>query len=215
MPGRVYRSPVPMHDLAAEASTSTGGIQCQSGSVITWRRASEEDMASQVSSLKNAATTYAEVGSTDGELPNGYRHDRYERLLGQGDKVWSEAKTKVMTWAAHANAEVRVVPSLPPVVSSVVMLTFDVGPAHVLAPCRIVLVADEPARVGFAYGTLAGHPERGEESFMVERREDDTTWFVIIAFSRPADLTTRLAGPVARLIQRRVTNKYLDGLTPS
>jgi len=172
-------------------------------------------MAARASSLNDAATTYAEVGFTEGALPDGYRLDRYERLVGQGDQVWSEAKNKVMSWAAHTKAEVRVVPGGPPVLGTVVMLSFDVGPAHVLAPCRIVLVVDEATRAGFAYGTLPGHPERGEESFMVERRSDDTTWFVITAFSQPADLTTRLAGPIARQIQKRVTNLYLDGLAPS
>jgi len=180
--------------------------------VITWRRASDEEMAARASSLKDASTTYTQVGFTEGDLPDGYRHDRYERCIGRGDQVWAEAKTKVMTWAAHINAGVRVVPSGPPIAGSVVMLSFEVGPAHILAPCRIVLVVDEPDRAGFAYGTLPGHPERGEESFMLERRSDAAVWFVITAFSRPADLTTRLAGPVARQIQKRVTNEYLDGL---
>ena len=172
-------------------------------------------MSTRASSLKDAATTYAEVGSTEGELPDGYRHDRCERLLGEGDEVWAKARAAVMAWVAHANAGVRVVPSGPPVVGRVVMLGFDIGPAHVLAPCRIVVVSDEPARAGFAYGTLPGHPERGEESFMVERHGDGTTWFVITAFSRPADLTTRLAGPVARQIQKRALHDYLDGFAPS
>ena len=35
-------------------------------------------------------------------------------------------------------------------------------------PARVVYVVDEPARRGFAYGTLHGHPESGEEAFLVE-----------------------------------------------
>jgi uncharacterized protein (UPF0548 family) len=35
------------------------------------------------------------------------------------------------------------------------------GPIRV--PCRVVYVLDEPERRGFAYGTLPGHPESGEE----------------------------------------------------
>jgi hypothetical protein len=54
------------------------------------------------------------------------------------------------------------------------------------APCRVVYVIDEPRRRGFAYGTLPGHPESGEEAFVLEQRDDGTIASNIIAFSRPA-----------------------------
>lgn len=66
-------------------------------------------------------------------------------------------------------------------------------------------------QTGFAYGTLPGHPERGEEAFVVERAGIAAT-FSIVAFSRPAALAARLGGPIARGVQRRVTRAYLDAL---
>ena len=36
-----------------------------------------------------------------------------------------------------------------------------------IVPCRIVWVVDEPDAFGFGYGTLRGHPDEGEESFVV------------------------------------------------
>ena len=87
-----------------------------------------------------------------------------------------------------------------------------VGPVHALAPCRIVYTIDEPNRFGFAYGTLPGHPECGEEAFTVDRDEHDRATFSIVAFSRPADLPAKLGRPVARSIQVRVTHAYLDAL---
>ena len=42
-----------------------------------------------------------------------------------------------------------------------------VGLGPLRAPCRVVYVVDEPDRRGFAYGTLPGHPETGEELFAV------------------------------------------------
>jgi uncharacterized protein (UPF0548 family) len=36
---------------------------------------------------------------------------------------------------------------------------------------RVVAVADEPDRCGFAYGTLPGHAVCGEEAFVVARDE--------------------------------------------
>jgi uncharacterized protein (UPF0548 family) len=40
---------------------------------------------------------------------------------------------------------------------------------------------DEPGRRGFAYGTLPGRPETGEEAFVVEKTNDDV-YLVIRAF---------------------------------
>jgi uncharacterized protein (UPF0548 family) len=57
---------------------------------------------------------------------------------------------------------------------------------------------------GFAYGTLPGHVERGEERFLVEWDQgDDAVWYDILAFSRPNHLLTRLGYPVVRRLQKR------------
>jgi uncharacterized protein (UPF0548 family) len=49
----------------------------------------------------------------------------------------------------------------------------------------------------------------------VEHREDDTVVLTIRAFSRPARWWSRAAGPVARLVQRAVTERYLRALSSS
>ncbi|GAA2233078.1 DUF1990 domain-containing protein [Herbiconiux moechotypicola] len=82
------------------------------------------------------------------------------------------------------------------------------------APVRVVYTVDEPNRRGFAYGTLPGHPESGEELFSVERLADDSVWVVIRAFSRPSTWFFRLGYPVLRLMQARATRKYLRSLLP-
>jgi uncharacterized protein (UPF0548 family) len=92
-----------------------------------------------------------------------------------------------------------------------VLLGIGVGPLVMVAPCRVVAVIDEEDRFGFAYGTLPGHPERGEELFAIEREEGGST-FRINAFSRPDQVLVRLGGPVARRMQTRVTNRYLGAL---
>lgn len=83
------------------------------------------------------------------------------------------------------------------------------------APVRVVYVVDEPDQVGFAYGTLEGHPVSGEESFVVERRADDSVWLVIRMFSRPATRGYRMGAPALRAVQRRQVHKYLRALLPS
>jgi uncharacterized protein (UPF0548 family) len=74
------------------------------------------------------------------------------------------------------------------------------------------IVVDEPNRQGFAHGTLPGHPESGEEAFVVERADDDTVSLSVIAFSTPASDLAKLAGPLGRLAQRRMTVRYLRSL---
>ena len=64
---------------------------------------------------------------------------------------------------------------------------------------------------GFAYGTLPGHPESGEESFVVERR-GGATFFTVSAFSKPVDPLARLAGPLGRVVQRSITRRYVNSL---
>ncbi len=70
---------------------------------------------------------------------------------------------------------------------------------------------DEPDRCGFAYGTLPGHPESGEEAFLV-LRDEGTVRLRISAYSRPGKLTTRLAGPLGRRFQQLMTRRYADAL---
>jgi uncharacterized protein (UPF0548 family) len=63
------------------------------------------------------------------------------------------------------------------------------------APCVVVAVDRAECHTAFAYGTLPGHPFRGEELFAVEREADGSLWFVVEAFSVPVVWWARAAGP--------------------
>jgi uncharacterized protein (UPF0548 family) len=89
-----------------------------------------------------------------------------------------------------------------------VTLTARFGPLRIVAPTRVVYVLDEPDRRGFAYGTLPGHPESGEELFLVER-QGDAVYAEVRAFSRPGRWFTRLAGPLGRRLQHLASVRYL------
>lgn len=93
-------------------------------------------------------------------------------------------------------------------------MRFGVGPVSLRIPCRVAYVVEEPDRVGFAYGTLPGHPECGEEFFAVERRGGGAT-MVVRAFSKPATLLARVGGPVTRRVQSVMTDRYLRALDHS
>jgi uncharacterized protein (UPF0548 family) len=81
------------------------------------------------------------------------------------------------------------------------------------APCRVVYVVDEPDRCGFAYGTLPGHPECGEERFAVRYEPATEEVFAeVVAFSRHATWWSRLGSPVTSMAQRVITERYLRAL---
>ena len=53
------------------------------------------------------------------------------------------------------------------VTSATVVVILGTPIVALAMPCRIVSVIDGQTRWGFAYGTLPGHPEQGEEAFIV------------------------------------------------
>lgn len=83
----------------------------------------------------------------------------------------------------------------------------------VRSPVRVVYVIDEPQRKGFAYGTLPGHPETGEESFIIEQSPDGSVWLTITSLSRPSSWFWRLGYPVLAAVQAHVTRRYFRALT--
>lgn len=161
--------------------------------------------------LQNQPFTYAPVGATaGGVLPVGYHHLARTRVLGHGRADFDAAATVVLGWGAQRRSGVRVEASTPQAQPGTV-LRLRIGPGRlaVVAPARVVHVVDEPRRRGFAYGTLPGHPESGEESFVVEMGPDEAVSFSVTAYSRPGSLLTRLAGPVNRAFQRLMAGRYL------
>jgi uncharacterized protein (UPF0548 family) len=162
--------------------------------------------------------TYAEVGATrdrdlGGALPPGYHHVRYRREIGRGEAAFAGAVETLMTWGMHRRLGFTVAASAPRAAEGVVVrVGIGAGPARLYAPCRVVFVIDEPRRKGFGYGTLPGHPESGEEAFVVSLREDGTVLATVVAFSRPALWWVRLGAPLGRQVQRLATARYAAAL---
>ncbi|MFF8382582.1 DUF1990 family protein [Streptomyces kanasensis] len=148
--------------------------------------------------------TYPEVGATSSAvLPEGYHHLRHREPIGHGRAAFEAAGTAVTTWRMHRASGARVHTDAVRAAPGVrLRVAVGVGRFVYAVPCEVVRTVSEERRVGFAYGTLAGHPECGEEAFVVELRSDGTVWFVVTAFSRPARWYTRLAGPLVPVAQR-------------
>ena len=156
---------------------------------------------------------YSQVGATGGTLPAGYAQVRRTAELGHGRQVFDTAAARLMSWDMHRRAGLRVEAAAGrAVVGADVRVVLSLGPLRFPAPCRVVRVVDEPRARGFAYGTLTGHPEMGEESFVVRLGDQDRVTLEIVAFSRPARWWSRLGAPVSRVVQRRVTEGYLAAL---
>jgi uncharacterized protein (UPF0548 family) len=167
-----------------------------------------------IESLRETQPTYADIGaSLAGLEPKGYHQDRYEIFLGRGTKTFQRAVNGLSTWKAHTAPGFRVFPQGEEIrTGATVVVTLGTAFLALAVPCRIVGVIDEQGRWGFAYGTLPGHPEEGEEAFVVSISPDETVRFNIVAFSRPGDPLVRLSGPLGRGIQKVGTNGYLRAL---
>jgi uncharacterized protein (UPF0548 family) len=164
----------------------------------------------KLSDLADLPLTYSDVGATASTLPAGYHHVQKSAVIGQGRQRFEEAAAAGMRWGMlrGAGVKVRATTALAAVGSEVI-----VHLRPVQAPCRVVYVVEEPDRRGFAYGTLPGHAESGEELFLV--RYDPATEDVfaeVTAFSRHATWWSRLASPFTSLVQRVVTTRYLKAL---
>jgi uncharacterized protein (UPF0548 family) len=164
----------------------------------------------KLSDLSALSLTYSEVGATAGPLPAGYHHVQKSAVIGHGRSRFEDAADKGMRWGMLRGAGLRVeaTTEVAAVGSEVIV---HLGP--VPAPCRVVYVVDEPDQRGFAYGTLPGHAESGEERFVV--RYDpatDEVYADVTAFARHAIWWSRLGSPVTSVAQRVITERYLRAL---
>lgn len=160
--------------------------------------------------LTAAEFSYTAVGaSLTGVVP-----DRCHRLYRTGvlDVPFAVAREALFAWRIQLRSGVRVRASAPVVTTdAVAQVTIGLGPFRLRAPVRVVAVIDEPRVAAFAYGTLPGHPESGEECFRVSD-DDGCVRFTLDGFSCPGSLLTRIGAPVASAVQSRITDRYLRSL---
>jgi uncharacterized protein (UPF0548 family) len=164
--------------------------------------------------LVDAPFSYPEVGATrHGGLPAGYDHVDREHVVGSGREQFQRASAAVFRWTAQRGARLRIQATGPAsTAGTVVLMTVGLRRLGLDIPCRVVWVVDEPERRGFAYGTLPGHPENGEESFVVSLRPGGQVVYELRAFSRLATRLARLGGPVSRRAQSLALDRYVAAI---
>jgi uncharacterized protein (UPF0548 family) len=157
--------------------------------------------------LSHMPLTYPEVGATAGPPPRGYDHLGFVTRIGAGHERFEQAADTVLHWGMQRGAGLRVRASSEVATIGAVVL---VGIGFLKVPCRVVYVVDEPDVRGFAYGTLPGHPECGEERFVVRRDPATSAVYAeVTAFSRPATWWSRAGGPLTPLAQRVIAKRYV------
>jgi uncharacterized protein (UPF0548 family) len=169
---------------------------------------------------RDAPFSYDEVGASreDAKAPTGYAVDHNRARLGEGRDTFERALAALYAWKMFDVGWARLVPAGAPVEvgTTVAVLARHYG-FHSLNPCRISYTTEQDegdfVRRGFAYGTLPGHGEIGEERFTVEwRREDDSVFYDLYAFSRPSHFLAKLGYPIARSLQRRFARDSLQAM---
>lgn len=167
---------------------------------------------SESAELSRQKLTYPAFSHATNEPPPGYGHLARSRCLPKR-KTFAELSDELMSWQVQARSGLRVAASSPRVEpDAVVVMRIGLGRMSLRIPCRVVAVFDEVNRQGFAYGTLPGHPEAGEEAFVLHRRPDGGAELAITACSRPASTLARLGGPITAQLQRWMTARYLHAL---
>mmetsp|Transcript_25012 Transcript_25012/g.67988 ORF Transcript_25012/g.67988 Transcript_25012/m.67988 type:complete len:223 (+) Transcript_25012:73-741(+) len=176
---------------------------------------------------------YPNPGATEGATPSDLVALRspwvidYKRVqVGKGSKAYEEAKAALKRWAHFQLGWAQVDPATPvkggtPVcVVAKTLFAWTANPLQVVytreGPVKAAqraatgtLAAGPPAsslvqRFQFAHGCLKGHLLAGEESFAVEwDKEDDSVWYEVMTFSRPAHPLAMATYPLVRFYQRQ------------
>jgi uncharacterized protein (UPF0548 family) len=181
----------------------------------TLHKPSDQALRQFMDSQRDLPLSYESVGGTAsvGELPLGFSVDRLSVVLGSGRELFVVARRGIEAWAQFdlgwCEAWPRETPIRTGAAIAVVARSMGLWWANA---ARVVYVVDEDAgpddvvtpKFGFAYGTLPGHIEMGEELFLVEwDRATDAVTYGIVAFSRPRHPLARLGRPLVRRLQRR------------
>ena len=164
------------------------------------------------------ALNYPGVGSTEhGRAPDGFPCLVSRTYLGDGPDTYRRVAQGILTWELQKRSGLRVRTDSDDVVPGArVVSGFGVGPFRIKAPCEVVWV-QLPAPgggaqcAGFGYGTLPGHPVRGEEAFEVEIDAAGRVFLKITAFSRPSNWFFAAGGALAGRAQRHITSRYIEG----
>jgi uncharacterized protein (UPF0548 family) len=177
--------------------------------VILLRAPTEAQIRRFLEEQRSLPFSYPEVGASRDGTPPGYPTNHRRGRLGVGDRTFTRAVEALRRWEMYRLGWTKLCwPEAPISEGTVVGVLGRHFGVRSLNACRIAYTIEEEnqslRRYGFAFGTLPGHVERGEERFTVEwHRADGSVWYEVFAFARPAHPLARVGSPFVRLVQRR------------
>ncbi len=154
--------------------------------------------------VRQLPITYWERGATAWErMPQEFTHDEQRLKIGSGDADWRAAKKAIRNWKMFPNDWISLSDTPPLEVGNQVLVTARLLGLYWSSPARIIYKINEQNRFGFAYGTLPGHLEQGEELFLVEQDEQGDVYYTLRVMSRPMWWVAKLFKGYARAQQAR------------
>jgi len=176
--------------------------------MLSLRKPSAESIRRFLTEQAVLGFSYSAVGATATIPPTGFDVDHTRIKLGEGEPVFHSARAALQRWEQFRLGWVEAwSPDTAIEAGDIVAVMGHAIGLWWLNSCRIVYVVDDPGPIpkfGFAYGTLPGHVESGEERFLIEwDRAENSVWYDILAFSRPNHFLTRLGYPFVRRKQAR------------
>uniref|UniRef100_A0A7S1T008 DUF1990 domain-containing protein n=1 Tax=Tetraselmis chuii TaxID=63592 RepID=A0A7S1T008_9CHLO len=168
---------------------------------------------------------YRHVGKTEGAPPlddelvrERWTVDHTRVQVGKGRAAYEEGKRALKSWQhfqlgwTTVDASTRVEKGSKVCVVARAVLPWTRNPLEIVYAkegSRKVPASDGKggtnAKVfSFAHGCLGGHLLAGEERFAMEwRKDDDSVWYEIYTFSKPAHALSLATYPVVRLLQKK------------
>jgi len=184
------------------------------------RKPSESQIRQCLQKVKDLPFSYAQVGASRTVLPQEYFSFRYRRPMGKGRENFVRVKMALQNWQMLNLGWFKLYFSNTPIEKGQVICTLiKVAGVWFLNPCRIVYVVDgvggkdKKQQFGFAYGTLPGHVEQGEELFLVEwSPEEDTVWYEVRAFSKHAHILPKVFSFWVNILRTRLLRDSTEAI---
>ncbi len=180
-------------------------------------RPSREEVAALVEAGSRETLSYADVGASAGQMPEGWFATDHRVVLGEGPEVWARAVAGLRAWAPFDLPWITLVAEAPPHTGQTVGFAsrqLGVWGVHVV---RIVDAWDEEEdgrrRFGFAWGTLSHHAVRGEERFSLRQDgPDGPVELGLRQFSQPSSALLAALSPVARSVQESFVREAMAAM---
>ncbi|MDD1475812.1 DUF1990 family protein [Arthrobacter sp. H16F315] len=159
---------------------------------------------------------YPGIGSTEhGPAPAGSECLVTHAYVGEGLASYRRVVQGTLNWQLQKRAGLRVRAESAVVAPGTrVVSGFGVGPFRIDAPCEVVWVrrpvpGEGPQSAGFGYGTLPGHPVRGEEAFEISIDSGGRVAIRITAFGVPSNWFYAAGDVLAKRARGHITSRYI------